>query len=257
VYTDDQQLEHNLKFDFSMTGDDGRELRPMFGKGLTGLKNLGNSCYMASVMQTLLALPAFRNRYFSSSARNHSKSCDKLPADCLECQMLKLADGLISGRYSVLAKPPPVTNSLKRPDPPKFQEGVRPAQFKALIGKGHSEFSTMRQQDSQEFFLHVMDKLRKEATRLNLNPVLEPTKIFQFGFEERLECNSCHRVGYKESPADDVSLPVEAVPNGSKDDGTQKYKSISLEQCFRDLTASERLTDYKCEICKRTVTATK
>jgi ubiquitin carboxyl-terminal hydrolase 5/13 len=36
------QLEHNLKFDFSMTGDDGRELEPVFGQGLTGLKNLGN-----------------------------------------------------------------------------------------------------------------------------------------------------------------------------------------------------------------------
>jgi ubiquitin carboxyl-terminal hydrolase 5/13 len=36
------QLEHNLKFDFSMTGDDGQELQPVFGQGLTGLKNLGN-----------------------------------------------------------------------------------------------------------------------------------------------------------------------------------------------------------------------
>jgi len=36
------QLEHNLRFDFSMTGDDGQELQPVFGQGLTGLKNLGN-----------------------------------------------------------------------------------------------------------------------------------------------------------------------------------------------------------------------
>lgn len=39
-----QQIEHNLKFDFSMTGDDGKELEPVFGPGLTGLKNLGNRC---------------------------------------------------------------------------------------------------------------------------------------------------------------------------------------------------------------------
>jgi uncharacterized UBP type Zn finger protein len=37
-----QQLEHNLKFDFSMTGEDGKELEPVFGKGMTGLENLGN-----------------------------------------------------------------------------------------------------------------------------------------------------------------------------------------------------------------------
>jgi ubiquitin carboxyl-terminal hydrolase 5/13 len=37
-----QQIEHNLKFDFSMTGDDGQEMKPVFGPGLTGLRNLGN-----------------------------------------------------------------------------------------------------------------------------------------------------------------------------------------------------------------------
>ena len=37
-----KQIEHNLKYDFSMTGDDGNILEPMFGQGLTGLKNLGN-----------------------------------------------------------------------------------------------------------------------------------------------------------------------------------------------------------------------
>lgn len=37
-----QQIEHNLKFDFSLTGEDGKALEPVFGPGLTGLSNLGN-----------------------------------------------------------------------------------------------------------------------------------------------------------------------------------------------------------------------
>lgn len=37
-----QQIEQNLKFDFAMTGADGKDLQPVFGPGLTGLKNLGN-----------------------------------------------------------------------------------------------------------------------------------------------------------------------------------------------------------------------
>jgi uncharacterized UBP type Zn finger protein len=37
-----QQLEQNLKFEFSLTGEDGKELDPVFGPGLTGLRNLGN-----------------------------------------------------------------------------------------------------------------------------------------------------------------------------------------------------------------------
>jgi ubiquitin carboxyl-terminal hydrolase 5/13 len=36
------QLEQNLKFDFSMTTADGKEMTPLFGPGLTGMKNLGN-----------------------------------------------------------------------------------------------------------------------------------------------------------------------------------------------------------------------
>jgi ubiquitin carboxyl-terminal hydrolase 5/13 len=37
-----QQIEQNLKYDFSLTGDDGKALEPVFGPGLTGLANLGN-----------------------------------------------------------------------------------------------------------------------------------------------------------------------------------------------------------------------
>ncbi len=37
-----QQIEQNQTFDFAMTGADGKELEPLTGPGLTGLKNLGN-----------------------------------------------------------------------------------------------------------------------------------------------------------------------------------------------------------------------
>jgi hypothetical protein len=40
--TSQQQIEQNLKYDFSLTGDDGKALEPVFGPGLTGLANLGN-----------------------------------------------------------------------------------------------------------------------------------------------------------------------------------------------------------------------
>ena len=37
-----QNIEQNLKYDFSLTGEDGKALQPVFGPGLTGLANLGN-----------------------------------------------------------------------------------------------------------------------------------------------------------------------------------------------------------------------
>lgn len=34
---------------------------------------------------------------------------------------------------------------------------VRPSAFKALVGRGHAEFSSGRQQDAQEFFEHLLE----------------------------------------------------------------------------------------------------
>lgn len=97
----EMQIEHNLKYDFSLTNEDGKALEPIHGKGLTGLRNLGNSCYMASVLQTIFALPEFKERYYALESEDHAEICpEPLPADCVECQMRKIADGLLSGRYT-------------------------------------------------------------------------------------------------------------------------------------------------------------
>lgn len=242
-----------------MTGDDGKELQPVFGKALTGLRNLGNSCYMASVMQGIFSIPAFRERYFTEQAQAHFQTCEKpLPADCLECQMLKLADGVLSGRYSVPARaPPPPTSQYETGEAPKFQEGIRPAQFKNLIGKGHEEFATMRQQDAEEFLQHLLDRLRAEAKRQGRNEALEATNIFRFGMEQRLQCDKCRRVGYKVDGVDLASLPVEAVEEGVNEDGKKLYKPVTLESCLDALCAPEELTDYACSNCGEKVRAEK
>ena len=42
--------------------ESGTTLRPLFGPGLTGMKNLGNSCYLNSVMQVLFTVPDFQTK---------------------------------------------------------------------------------------------------------------------------------------------------------------------------------------------------
>ena len=37
------------------------------------------------------------------------------------------------------------------------QKGVAPRMFKSLVGRGHPEFSTNRQQDAQEYLLHIFN----------------------------------------------------------------------------------------------------
>lgn len=213
---------------------------------------------MASVLQTLFALPSYRERYLSEAARSHQQTCDKpLPAECLECQMLKLADGLVTGRYSRLAPaPPPSHSQYDTPEPPKFQEGIRPVQFKTLIGKGHEEFSTMRQQDSEEFLQHLLDKLRGEAKRQGRDISREPTEIMRFAMEQRLQCLGCGKVGYKEEAVDLASLPVEAVEKGVTDEGKKLWEGQSLEGCLKALCEKETI-EYACATCDKKTAAEK
>ncbi|KAF9218909.1 ubiquitinyl hydrolase [Gyrodon lividus] len=282
------QIEQNLTFDFSLTAEDGSALEPLFGPGTTGLSNLGNSCYMASVLQTLFSLPSFQERYYrrpslgvspnyvSETASAHWVTCSQsLPADCLECQMFKLADGLLSGRYSKPHTEKPPVGPLAHPAPEHtlWQAGLKPAGFKALVGKGHAEFATMRQQDAEEFFGHLVTVLRRFNHQASGGAHEgEPTEIFAFGLEQRLECLSCHRVRYRVDNMDVLSLgiPAQEVPLEEDEAGLEqqktlagasdsaksdsgpaktKYAPVALELClglFLGQTGQEAL-EYKCE----------
>ena len=37
------------------------------------------------------------------------------------------------------------------------------------MGKNHPEFGSSRQQDSQEFFMHMLDQIEKHHQKVNLN----------------------------------------------------------------------------------------
>lgn len=50
------------------------------------------------------------------------------------------------------------------------QVGISPRMFKALVGRGHPEFSTNRQQDAQEFFLHFINIVEVRKVTLSLIP---------------------------------------------------------------------------------------
>lgn len=57
------ELELNQKFGEMIAMQEGNnQLTPLYGPGLTGLVNLGNSCYLNSVMQMCFTIPDFINR---------------------------------------------------------------------------------------------------------------------------------------------------------------------------------------------------
>ncbi|PWN48819.1 ubiquitinyl hydrolase [Violaceomyces palustris] len=282
------QLEQNLKFDFNMTGEDGKQLEPVFGPGFTGLRNLGNSCYLASVLQAIFSLPTFQTRYLDAY-KPHTLACTKDPADCFECQMCKIADGLLSGRYAVprteggRAMPQSSLDeesSETKKEGPIFQAGIRPSMFKSLVGKGHDEFSTMRQQDADEFFKHLVSHIQRESKSLTSSrnattsgcPTEDPTGIFSFALEHRLQCDECKKVRYTVENQDaGISLPVplrEKIVEASDEEGKAaaegpsapgpkvEYEPVSLTECLDIFTSPEQL-DYRCPSCQRDVKATK
>lgn len=222
------QLEQNVQFDFNMVDSDGQELVPAYGPGNTGIQNLGNSCYLASTLQALFGLPVFQERFRDLPA--HVATCTRPPTECLECQMRKVADGLESGRYAVGERP----------------LGIKPAMIKALLGRGHSEFASMRQQDAEEFFQHLVSSLRRLPEANN-----DPTQSFSYVLEHKLQCTRCGRVRYSEEAIEaGVGLPVPVHKN------QDAFEPVSLRQSLDLFTAPESI-QYECPACACAVEATK
>ena len=242
----EMQIDQNLRWEFSMATEDGKELQPLFGQGFTGLKNLGNSCYMASILQCLFSMSAFRERYY------HPKELppmSQMPAEDLETQLRKMADGLLSGRYS--HPDPDVIVSEYSPGVP-HQKGLAPAMLKYLIGRGHEEFSTMRQQDAFELLLHLLKLITRSP---HIAPFSDPVQSFRFVMEQRLQCTSCKKVRYRTDEQDNISVPVPVrrklrVINGDPEDEKRKdeFESVTLKECLDAFTGSE-LVELTCLAC--------
>ncbi|XP_071372305.1 ubiquitin carboxyl-terminal hydrolase 5 isoform X6 [Centroberyx affinis] len=246
--------------------ESGTTLRPLSGSGLTGMKNLGNSCYLNSVMQVLFTVPDFQSKYVS----NIDKIFDEAPSDPTQdfkTQVAKLGYGLLSGEYSKPAPDPGDEQSAS--EPRGDQIGIAPRMFKALVGRGHPEFSTNRQQDAQEFLLHFINMVER-----NCRSGPNPSEAFRFLVEERIVCQQSQKAKYTQRVDYILQLPVlmdQATNTEELQEAERRREEadssagpaptvraqIPFTACMAALSEPEILTDFWSSAVQAKTTATK
>ncbi|KAF9908472.1 Ubiquitin carboxyl-terminal hydrolase 36 [Lobosporangium transversale] len=193
-----------------------------------GLNNLGNTCFLNSVLQCLTYTAPLANYLLSNQ---HSDSC-KTTNFCMMCVLEKHVSRCFSHNMNEAIAPKVIVGRLRN------------------IGK---QFRIGRQEDSHEFARCLIDALQKSClvgydSKLD-NRVKETTIIHQiFGgyFQSQVKCLKC---GYESNTFEtylDVSLDIRG--------------SESVQKALRDYTKPEILSksnQYKCDKCKTLVDARK
>ncbi|RWS25287.1 hypothetical protein B4U80_07359 [Leptotrombidium deliense] len=188
------------------------------GVGYTGLDNLGNTCFMNSVIQCLSNTEELRD-YFMS---NHFKD------DINENNPLGTG-GSMAISFAVLLKHLWSGQHLS----------YSPSKLKSLMGEKISQFSGFAQQDAQEYMAFLLDSLHEDVNRIKIKPYIVNSQssddelqipdeelandfwkkyrmrndsvvvdLFQGQYKSKLVCPVCTKVSITFDPFLYLSIPV-------------------------------------------------
>ncbi|NXF77710.1 UBP2 hydrolase, partial [Sclerurus mexicanus] len=215
-------------------------------QGLTGLRNLGNTCFMNSILQCLSNTKELRDY-------------------CLQNQYLRDLNNNSRMRTALMSEFAKLIQLLWTSSP---NESVSPSEFKTQIQRYAPRFVGYNQQDAQEFLRFLLDGLHSEVNRVLVRPRAstdsldhlpddEKSRQMWRRYQERedsrisdlfvgqlkssLTCTECGYCSTAFDPFWDLSLPIPK----------KGYGEVTLMDCLRLFTKEDVLDGDEKPTCCR------